>query len=448
MKSWLFGKEIPYFKPLRHELDSEILEKIEISQELILEGWTKESTLQLINRKGFLDPHYPNYIRTSEYLITIQHYLVEKIELINSQTKELKERLPIFYNDFIKNNTLTISDEFNKKGIMSSWVYEDLKLEGKFVKKEDNHFFFDTPHFHYEINGSFELINVFDRIENQSITRIEWNKTNCEVFTGSTGHVYENDYMDWLVFLNTYQNFMWSPITEYPHKVNNRIDDLNSNWVVNPKVWKCLKVTSKEEKEVLLDLFKEDWRENAYIVTQKGQICEVSGWRFFYIWDGFILDSVLTSSGKQIENIKISDSCVLLNGEHYTTLEYKSPRLITDLLEGNLVCMLPRKNLSTIQLHPHAIQRYEERIDEHSYLYTMLQDILNNVYLYGKVVSGAHNEERRKIETERYGYVLSDELVISVWDKKNAKKKKSKKRKSANIRHLDKMHSLFEQIKN
>jgi hypothetical protein len=110
--------------------------------------------------------------------------------------------------------------------------------------------------------------------------------------------------------------------------------------------------------------------------------------------------------------------------------------------------MLPRKNLSTIQLHPHAIQRYEERIDEHSYLYTMLQDILNNVYLYGKVVSGAHNEERRKIETERYGYVLSDELVISVWDKKNAKKKKSKKRKSANMRHLDKMHSLFEQIKN
>lgn len=447
MKVWLFGKEIPYFKPLRHEIDAAIKNKIEVSQELLNQGWTKENTIQLIMKKGFLDPNYPNYIRTAEYLITIQQFTVEKIEPINSQSKELKERLPVFYIDFAQNQSLVVNSTFANKGMFPLWVEEDLKADGKFLKKQDDIFYFSTRFFVYKISNDYELMEILEKETMEKIEEIRWFEDRAEIIINSQTIHLNNDYIQWLCFLIFSYDYTWSLSDKIPDKITNRIDELSLNWVIHPNVWKTLQVKSEEEKGFFLELFLSDWRKNAFIISQRDRKCEVVGWRFSYEWDGFILKSIYTPAKKVISTIEIKNNLLVLNQQVCTSLLKDRPEDITDLVEGNLVCMLTMKRLQQLTLHPHAIQRYEERIEENSLTFLMLQDIIYNVYHFAIVVDGAHTDERRKVETDRYGYVISDTMVISVWDKQNSKKKKKSKKKSSRLKHLEHMSDLFNQIK-
>lgn len=448
MKSWLFGKEIPYFKPLRHELTEDILQKIEISEELTHAGWTKNSVLDLLNKKSFLDPHYPDYIRTSDHLITVQHYLVEKIDSIHTQTKELKERLPIFYNDFIKNNTLIISDEWKERGASPLWVLPDLKEEGKFTTKIAELYRFETRHFIYDIAKNFTLVNVLYKKKRGVAEKIEWQEGQCLVTTASGNYSFRDGYTDWLLHLTMKRENPWTHFSNFPEKIGDKAGILETQLIINPKVWRELKVTTGSDIDFFISLFKSDWENNAFAVSEKDGCYTWVGWRFRYIWNGYILETVQTPSGSSIQSYEIKDGALHLNKNYSTELSKVSPEQITDLTVGNLTQMIPEESLNEIALHPHAVMRYEERINEHSYLSVMLKDILQNAYHFGEVVSGAHNEDRRKIETERYGYVISNELVISVWDKKNPKRKKTNRRRNRDLRHLEHMIDLFDQIKN
>lgn len=448
MKTWLFGKEIPYFKPLRHELTDDILQKIEISQELTNAGWTKNSVLELINKKSFLDPHYPDYIRTSDHLITVQHYLVEKIDSIHTQTKELKERLPIFYNDFIKKNALTISDEWKEKGASPLWVLPDLKAEGKFITKIAELYRFETRHFIYDITKKFTLVNVLYKKKRVTAENIEWREGLFVVTTGYGDYSFRDGYTDWLFYLTQKRENPWTNFGSLPEKIAHQAEKLEYRLIINPKIWKELKITKEADMDFFINLFKSDWKNNSFAVAEKDGCSIWAGWRFRYTWDGFILEGVQTPCGNTIQSYEINGNGLYLNKSYSSDLSKVSPEVITDLTVGNLTQMIPEDSLQGIELHPHAILRYEERINEHSYLSVMLQDILKNAYHFGEVVNGAHHEDRRKIETERYGYVISNELVISVWDKLNPKRKKTNRRRNRELRHLEHMIDLFDQIKN
>lgn len=448
MKTWIFGKEIPYFKPLRHELTDDILKKIEISQDLADAGWTKTTLLELLNKKAFLDPHYPNYIRTSDQLITIQHYLVEKIDSIHTQTKELKERLPIFYNDFIKTNTLILSDEWKERGASPLWVIPDLRAEGTFIEKKGEVYCFETRHFIYDINKNFEVIAILVKSTKSPIKTIHWQRESCCIETDLEQLILCDDYTDWLLCLLHQKENPWTCFKSLPEKIGDKVEQLQGQWVINPKIWKELSISSLEEQNYFVTLFKSDWTNNAFALHNKQGLSHWVGWRFRYIWDGFILDTIETPDGKKIQSVERKEGFLFLNDHYSTAITKPSPEVITDLTVGNLTRMIPEESLSGIELHPHAVQRYEERINEHSYLHVMLRDILKNAYNLGEVVNGAHNDDRRKIETDRYGYVISNELVISVWDKKNTKRKKTNNRRNRDLRHLEHMINLFDQLKN
>lgn len=445
MSNWILGREVPYFKPIRNEFTREFLNKLEIETYLKEEGWTKDSIIDQIMTRGFLDPNFPNYIRTATHLISIDQFIIKSVEKISGKSKERKEVIPTFFADYIKNNNLFIHEKVQIEGVSIDWVLEDLWVEGRLKEKIQENFIFNTRYFSYTLSRDYQVLNIREIDSEDDIASIIWNENNMTVHSLTKINSYNGSYIDWLRFLNYNKELLWPNFKSYPYKVDDIVDNLTTNWVIHPKVWKSLGVDTQEGQELYLHLFKEDWRHNALITHQKGSMCVMTGWRFTYSWDGFILESILAPNKDSIQKITLQDTELIINSKHKTSLTVPTPLLITDLVEGNYIRMLPKSSLGVLEFHEHAIQRYEERIDDKQYLCNMIQDVLENSYRSGIVVSGAHTNERRKVEADRYGYILSNQLVISVWDKTSNKKKKRKK-KSNTIKHLEKIDSLFKSM--
>lgn len=426
MSNWLLGKEIPYFKPLRSEFSKEYLEQLSLTEQVISEGWNKGEIINMVLEKGFLDPNFPDHIRTSLYLITIENFVVTHVDKINNVKVVKKEVLPTFFKDFIKNNTFNISRFKRENGFNVEWILEDLE-DAAFLRKEQELFLFKTLYFIYKIDKNYQLHEIVYHKNNLVVEKISWIPKGIIInFKESTIKI-EEYYAQWLSFLNTQnENFPnLEFIEDTPNKVTNVVEFLNGDWMVSPKVWNDLNAHGKE-KDFLLNLFFEDWNYNSYLMDMNGNQWKLKGWRFTYYWNGKILTHVRTANDKTVQKIIVENDYLVLNSHHKTTIHSPSPLLITDLVEGNYINMLPRESLDVLDFHPHATQRYEERIDIEKYTDAMIKEVVDNSYRSGIVVSGAHTNERRKIEADRYGYILSNNLVISVWDKKSNKKKKRK----------------------
>lgn len=426
MSNWLLGKEIPYFKPLRSEFSKDYLNQLDLSDKIIQEGWRKEEVINMILDKGFLDPNYPNHIRTSLYLITVENFMVTALEKINSIKAIKKEVLPTFFKDFIKNNQLNISNFKRENGFNMKWILEDLE-DAAFVEKVSELYLFETHYFIYKIDKSFKLQSLIYKANDLEVNKLSWIPDGVQLSFKGEDVILQEYHAQWLSFLNiqeeVYLNMEY--VENTPNKTKNIIEFLNGDWMVSPKVWKSLNANGPE-KNFLLNLFFEDWNYNAYLIEQNGTHWKLKGWRFTYYWDGKILTHVKTANDVPIQKISVENGYLALNNVHKTKIGISSPELITDLVEGNFINMLPRESLDVLDFHPHATQRYEERIDIEKYTEDMIKEVVDNSYRSGIVVSGAHTNERRKIEADRYGYILSNNLVISVWDKKSNKKKKKR----------------------
>lgn len=426
MSNWILGKEIPYFKPLRSEFSKDYLNQLELSDKIIQEGWKKEDIINMILDKGFLDPNYPHYIRTSLYIITVENFMVTGLDKISNIKVIKKEVLPTFFKDFIKNNQLDISKFKRENGFDMKWILEDLE-DAAFIKKEEELYLFETYYFIYKIDKRYKLQFIYFKDNELAIKKIDWLQKGVHIFFENKDVIIEEYYAQWLSFLTIqkeiYLNIEY--VKDTPNKTKGIVEFLNGDWMVSPKVWKSLN-TKGPEKNFLMNLFFEDWNYNSYLIYQNGSQWKVKGWRFTYYWDGKILTHVKTSNDVPIQKIAVEDNYLVLNNIHKTKIGISSPELITDLVEGNFINMLPRNSLDVLDFHPHATQRYEERIDIEKYTEDMIKEVVDNSYRSGIVVSGAHTNERRKIEADRYGYILSNNLVISVWDKKSNKKKRKR----------------------
>lgn len=467
MKMWLFGKEVECFKPLRKVLDPNTLSKIEVDEKLILEGWTVEKIQDLLSFQGFLDPQYPNHVRTTSQILTFEGLNVIKIQEIKEYKQQLENNLIAanegnlytFFVDFSKNKPISIQNHLNDKtGIELDWIEEDLKATGTFIEKEENIYKFNTDYFHYKVTDKLEVVSVSWKESNAEISKIEWFENKVLVYIKEEIYEFSNDYFRWLTRIMDDNHFCWvNPFEQNEDersfiRAGRYADGISDRWVEHPNIWDKLNINKESDKQFLRNLWQDDWKINGVYLSYENGRCVILGWRFLYVWEGLVLKEVLLPNEDAIHNLKIKEDEIIVNNNMSQTLLKNKPERVVDLIEGNAICILPRMTITALELHDHAIRRYEERVKD-DYLCIMMDKMLTDIYEKGRVVEGAHTEKRRKVETGKYGYVISDTYVISVWDKTkqvNQPKKKVKKtcsiKNNKRLRHLDRMKHLFDRI--
>ena len=456
---YFLGQKIDYFKPLRHCFDKKTLDKIEPSEEVQAMGWDKKRVIELIAYKGFIDPNYPNQIRTPDLLITLDKFTVSRIDSIHQPKMEVVEKVPVFYRDFAQQNRLTTTRKDRPEACVG-WAEQDLMSNGVFVRKEGNNYFFQTDNFLFEVSHEVVLENLYLK-DGRKITTINWTEEGCDIYTSKEKTTLTNEHIRWISFyVRNYDRLIPENVALHSKVPRSWFAD-STSWTIHPSIWPQLEIEEEAQKDRLTQIWMEDIRSNGIVSARCGRSTKILGWRFLYVWDGFVLQEVKTPDDRVISDISFEGEGLLLNCQHRTSLTKSSPDCVTELVTGNKVSILPEEVVSRLTLHPHAIQRYEQRIDEHSVLSLILEDITQSVYHDSFVVEGAHNDERRKVETDRYGYVISDDMVISVWDKVFNRKKsktretfelKSKKKStpsstSPKMKHLEHMSELFKSIK-
>lgn len=443
MKGWFLGEEVVCFKPLRHILKRQILDKIKISEEL-----ETEIDIEEIKFKGFVDPLYPNKIRIADKIMELEDYVIVNIydlAHVKNDLSLLNENNIEYFKEFANDRSLSLSDEYKERvGFDLTWIEEDLKEKGRFVYCEGEDLVFNTFYFSYKMSNDLLIKEVL--LNNKEIQFIEWNNNRCDVYLeDKTIITLESDYIAWLNYLNHKQKILWYYYSDEGEKVADFFSSVQDKIIIHPKIWNDLLSISNKDKTYLKELWIKDLTNNGMFQSFE-EDCIVIGWRFMYVWDGILLKKILTPEGKEIESIYVDEKYLYLNKELKTPLEKEKPSKITDLIPGNFVSMIPKNKLHLLDILPHATQRYEQRVDETAYICQITSEIHSDVYYNGKVVEGAHTSDRRKIETKYFGYILSDKAIISVWRKAGHKKKKPKKKLPSSIKRMEKMKELFENL--
>jgi len=443
MKGWFLGEEVVCFKPLRHILKRQILDKIKISEEL-----ETEIDIEEIKFKGFVDPLYPNKIRIADKIMELENYVIVNIydlAHVKNDLSLLNENNIEYFKEFANDRSLSLSDEYkDSEGINLSWIEEDLKEKGRFVYCEGEDLVFNTLYFSYKINKNLKIKDIL--FNDKKVLSIEWNNELCNInLNDRTNVLLEGDYVAWLSYLNKEQKISWYYYADIGEKIADFFSSVQDKIIIHPKIWNDLLSISNKDKTYLKELWIKDLTNNGMFQSFE-EDCIVIGWRFMYVWDGILLKKILTPEGKEIESIYVDEKYLYLNKELKTPLEKEKPSKITDLIPGNFVSMIPKNKLHLLDILPHATQRYEQRVDETAYICQITAEIHSDVYNNGKIVEGAHTSDRRKIETKYFGYILSDKAIISVWRKAGHKKKKPKKKLPSSIKRMEKMRELFENL--
>lgn len=426
MKSWFLGKEVPYFKPLKSELDKKDIYQLKISSSI--ESVNEEEIYSNLYNKGFLDPNFPNYIRTSSQLFYIDNLEIKAIfntkEIKNFDDLPKKEVLPSHFVDFIKENKLISNVE--REGFSIYWMEEDLRYTGVFKSKKGNDsFIFETEYFIYEISDKYEIIDILHKRNNISITAIKWsgNLAIMELIDSTIIQV-EGVYAEWIYNLvSLEQEKAPKVLTAAPINESGGIYDEHIRYNFHPEIINVFKLDS--ERELLFkELIEEDIQRNGIVEESHSGKFLIKGWKFRYIWSKGVLETIELPAKTKVQEVSWLEDLIVINKKVEIPRNQATPLKITDLYVGNRVSILPENSLNFLEFHPHAVQRYTQRIDSKAFLSQMLKDVIYNSYYYGEVVEGAHTSDRRKVETNQFGYVISDDLVISVWDKLSSKRKK------------------------
>ena len=447
MKGWFLGEEVESFKPLRHVLRPYVLDKITIKEEI-----KKLINLEDIKRKGFIDPNYPNKIRIEEKIIEMEEYEVSHIfPLDKSSIEQGKEDIvkSKYFKEFAKDRSLSLGDKYkDRKGFNLSWIQDDLKEKGVFLKSNGENLIFKTLYFSYEIDKDFFIQNIL--FEEDEVKEIQWKDDTCGIiFEDNTINTIKGEYIPWFSYLNSGNKISWYYYANVGERVWDFISSIEYKIIIHPKVWEVFRNICDKDETYLKKLWMDDLKLNGVfyrLLNSKTNDCIINGWRFMYVWDGIILKEVLTPEGKSVNSLVTDNQYLYVNKVLKTELKKDKPQEITDLIPGNFMSMIPRNRLNRLEILPHATQRYEQRVDETAYMCEISPQIHSDIYSYGIVVDGAHTTERRKVETKKFGYILSNSLIVSVWRKSGYKKRKKKKRIPTSVKRVEKMKKIFDKL--
>jgi hypothetical protein len=250
MKRWFLGEEVVCFKPLRHVLKKQVLDKITLSQEL-----QEEINLESIKYKGFIDPSYPNKIRMEDKIMELEDYVIVKIYDLNNVKNDLSllnENNIDYFKEFANDRSLSLSDEYKERvGFDLTWIEEDLKEKGRFVYCEGEDLVFNTLYFSYKMSNDLLIKEVL--LNDKEIQFIEWNNNRCDVYLkDKTIITLESDYIAWLNYLNHKQKILWYYYSDEGEKVADFISSVEDKIIIHPKIWSDLMITTSKDKKYIL----------------------------------------------------------------------------------------------------------------------------------------------------------------------------------------------------
>ena len=189
---------------------------------------------------------------------------------------------------------------------------------------------------------------------------------------------------------------------------------------IHANVLRSFGIKTKACYDFWMQIWYPDYTENG-IIVEEGTVKHCEAWRFHYTLEGNCLTDVKMPNGDKVRGFEILDDHPRMNGTYETRLSQTRPTRIPDLIEGNRVSLLSWESFSDMEMHAHSIYRYERRIAERKVseadIPTISKEMIETLYHQGIVVEGAHSKKRRKIETDALGFVITDGLIISLWNK-------------------------------